>query len=175
MALEVTEHQIADETETCGACGSSRRALLRAAGVGGAAAAVGLAAAACGSSGSSSATGGQSPAAASTSSAAASSGSTGGSSTALAATSDVPVEGGKIVTADGGVVITQPASGTFKAFTAVCTHQQCTVGSVSGNVISCPCHGSQFSAKDGSVVQGPASSPLAAKTITVSGGQIFLA
>jgi len=72
-------------------------------------------------------------------------------------------------------VITQPSSGTFMAFTAVCTHQQCTVGSVSGNVISCPCHGSQFSAKDGSVVQGPASSPLASKSITVSGGQIFLA
>ena len=178
MALEVTEHQTADETETC--CGSSRRALLRAAGVGGAAVAVGLTAAACGSSSTgntaSSNNAGASTdpatsAAASTSASAAS----GGSSSALASTTDVPVEGGKIVTADGGVVITQPASGTFKAFTAICTHQQCTVGSVSGNVISCPCHGSQFSAKDGSVVNGPASSPLAAKNITVSGGQIFLA
>jgi nitrite reductase/ring-hydroxylating ferredoxin subunit len=181
MSLEVTEHQIADETETC--CGSSRRALLRAAGVGGAAAAVGLTAAACGSSsgtantasnnnaGSASTTDPATSAAASSTASAAS----GGSGSALAATSDVPVEGGKIVTASGGVVITQPASGTFKAFTAVCTHQQCAVGSVSGNVITCPCHGSQFSAKDGSVVQGPASSPLAAKNITVSGGQIFLA
>ncbi len=178
MALEVTEHQTADETETC--CGSSRRALLRAAGVGGAAAAVGLTAAACGSSSSGNTASSNAGAAntdPATSAAASSTASaaSGGSSSALASTSDVPVEGGKIVTADGGVVITQPASGTFKAFTAICTHQGCTVGSVSGNVIMCPCHGSQFSAKDGSVVGGPAPAPLAAKSITVSGGQIFLA
>jgi Rieske Fe-S protein len=177
MALEVTEHQTADDTETC--CGSSRRALLRAAGVGGAAAAVGLTAAACGSSGSTSASSNNPPAATDTASSAAASASassgSGGSSNALAAASDIPVQGGKILTSDGGIVITQPSSGTFKAFTAICTHQGCTVGSVSGNQIMCPCHGSIFSAKDGSVVQGPAPAPLAAKTITVTGGQIFLA
>lgn len=175
MTLEATEQQTADETETC--CGSSRRALLRAAGVGGAAVAVGLTAAACGSSGGTTASSGGQNTAAATGGAtsAAASASSGGGSSALAATTDVPVEGGKIISSGSPVVITQPASGTFKAFTAVCTHNQCTVGSVSGNVISCPCHGSQFSAKDGSVIQGPAAAPLASKSITVTGGQIFLA
>lgn len=176
MTLEVTQHQAADETEATR--GASRRAVLRAAGVGGAVVAVGLTAAACGSSSNSNASSGtpaSSAAAGGGSSPSASSGSGGSGGGALAQTSEVPVDGGKIVTADGGTVITQPAAGTFKAFTAVCTHMQCTVGSVSNNQIMCPCHGSIYSAKDGSVIQGPAPSPLAAKQITVSGGQIFLA
>src|SRR5215469_3448549 len=40
---------------------------------------------------------------------------------ALASTSDVPVGGGKILT-DKKIVITQPQSGAFHAFSAVCTH-----------------------------------------------------
>ncbi len=183
MALDTTEQQTAEPTETCCGpdCGSSRRAVLRAAGVGGAAAAIGLTAAACSSSSSGSATGGSNNNAAaggdtSSPSASANAGSGSGSGgSVLASTSEVPVDGGKIVSADGGIVITQPSAGTFKAFTAVCTHQGCTVGSVSDNQITCPCHGSVFSAKDGSVISGPAQAPLAAKNIKVSGTQISLA
>ena len=93
---------------------------------------------------------------------------------ALASTSAVQVGGGTII---GGknIVITQPEAGTFKAFTAVCTHAGCIVNSVSGGTINCPCHGSQFSIKDGSVVHGPASSPLAAIAIKVEGTSIVQA
>lgn len=73
------------------------------------------------------------------------------------------------------VVITQPAAGQFKAFSAVCTHQQCLVDQVSAGTIDCPCHGSRFSVKDGSVVAGPAPSPLPPKAITVTDGLITLA
>jgi Rieske Fe-S protein len=90
---------------------------------------------------------------------------------ALAATSDVPEGGGKVI--DGkNIVITQPKAGTFKAFTAVCTHQGCIVNSVANGTIDCPCHGSKFSIKDGSVVNGPASSPLAPVAIKVEGTSI---
>ena len=41
----------------------------------------------------------------------------------------VPVGGGVILTKDE-VVVTQPEAGTFKAFSAVCTHQGCLVGLV---------------------------------------------
>jgi nitrite reductase/ring-hydroxylating ferredoxin subunit len=90
---------------------------------------------------------------------------------ALATTAEVPEGGGKII---GGknIVITQPQAGTFKAFTAVCTHQGCIVNSVSGGTIDCPCHGSKFSIKDGSVVNGPAASPLAPIAIRVEGTSI---
>ena len=96
---------------------------------------------------------------------------TGGAGTALVATAKVPVGGGVIL---GGprIVVTQPAKGTFKAFSAVCTHQACTVGMVKDNVISCPCHGSAYSATDGSVKNGPATKGLTAKTVAVSGDSI---
>jgi Rieske Fe-S protein len=91
---------------------------------------------------------------------------------ALAATSQVPDGGGKII--DGkNIVITQPQSGSFRAFTAICTHEGCIVNNVSNGTINCPCHGSKFSIKDGSVVNGPAPSPLAAIAIKVEGTSIF--
>jgi nitrite reductase/ring-hydroxylating ferredoxin subunit len=93
---------------------------------------------------------------------------------ALASTSDVPVGGGKILT-DKKIVITQPQSGTFHAFSAVCTHAGCTVGSVSGGTINCPCHGSRFNITNGSVVNGPAASPLPTVGIKVQGTSIFQA
>ena len=88
--------------------------------------------------------------------------------------SDVPVGGGKIVADAGGTVITQPESGTFKAFTAICTHQQCVVTEVANNTISCRCHGSTFSAVDGSVTNPPATQPLAEKKVRVDGDEIFI-
>ena len=45
----------------------------------------------------------------------------GGGGTALGKTSEVPVGGGAIFKNEQ-VVVTQPAAGTFKAFSAVCTH-----------------------------------------------------
>ena len=90
----------------------------------------------------------------------------------LATTAQVPDGGGKII--DGvNIVITQPQTGSFRAFTAICTHQGCIVSSVSHGTINCPCHGSKYSIKDGSVVHGPAPSPLAAIAIKVEGTSIF--
>jgi Rieske Fe-S protein len=99
---------------------------------------------------------------------------TGGASSALASTSDIPVGGGKIFT-DKDVVITQPTAGSFKAFSATCTHQGCPLTDVTNGIINCNCHKSQFSAADGSVKQGPASKALTAKQIKVNGTSITLA
>ena len=87
------------------------------------------------------------------------------SSTIDVKTADVPVGGG-VILADTKVVVTQPTAGTYKAFSAVCTHQGCVVASVSDGTIHCPCHGSTFSAADGSVQGGPA--PAALKTLAVA-------
>ena len=43
------------------------------------------------------------------------------------AAAEIPVGGGKVFEALK-VVVTQPTAGDFKAFSAVCTHQACTVG-----------------------------------------------
>jgi Rieske Fe-S protein len=93
---------------------------------------------------------------------------------ALGAAADVPVGGG-VVFKDQKVVVTQPAKGEFKGFSAICTHQGCPVASVEDGAIKCPCHGSAFSIEDGSVEAGPATKPLGAVEVTVKGGEITLA
>jgi Rieske Fe-S protein len=113
--------------------------------------------------------GGVSPA---TSGTAASAGGSAPATSALVATSQVPVGGGTIIDAER-IVITQPVSGFFKAFSAICTHAGCFVNSVSNGTINCPCHGSRFSITDGAVVNGPATIPLPRIAINVEGTSIF--
>ena len=88
-------------------------------------------------------------------------------------TSDIPVGGGKVFDAQK-VVVTQPKAGEFKAFTAVCTHQQFLVGNVQGGTINCLHHGSMYNMSTGAVEGGPAAAPLAAKTVTVTGDTLTI-
>ena len=139
---------------------TTRRAALAGAGLAGLAATL----TACGggsSSSSSSAASGSGPA-------------TSSGSAALASTSEIPVGGGKVFSAEK-VVVTQPTAGDFKAFSAICTHLGCLVDKVASGTIDCPCHGSKYSVKNGSVVSGPAPKPLPAQAIKVAGGKIKLA
>jgi Rieske Fe-S protein len=166
------------DTRATRASRSTRRGVLAGVGLVGLAGAV----SACGSGGSSSSsaatTAGAPPATAGAGSAPSSAAGGGGSSagaqgSALATTSEIPVGSGKIFTSEK-VVVTQPNSGDFKAFSAVCTHMGCIVSTISNGTIDCPCHGSQYSISTGAVVGGPAPSPLAAQTIKVTGSNIFL-
>jgi Rieske Fe-S protein len=148
---------------------ATRRGVLAGVGLAGLAGAI----TACGAGGS----GGSAAAAAGPASAPAGGGasaSSGGSAaSALATTSEIPVGGGMIFPAKL-VVVTQPTAGDFKAFSAICTHMGCTVSTITNGTIDCPCHGSQYSIKNGAVVGGPAPSPLPAKQIKVTGSSIFL-
>ena len=94
--------------------------------------------------------------------------------TVIGSTADVPVAGGAVL-GEHRVVVTQPVAGTFRAFSAVCTHQGCTLDEVAEGVISCPCHGSRFDIADGAVVRGPADQPLSSVGIAVDGTAITLA
>lgn len=166
-----------------------RRAVLRAAGVGGAGAVAAAALAACGGSSTPPTTGG----AASSTTAAGSSTTSPGSSTSSASgsssatsggaapsgtpvkTADVPVGGG-VINASAQFVVTQPSAGQFKAFSAVCTHQGCTVNKVANGMIDCPCHQSQFDISTGAPTSSSqAKSPLPGKTATVSGDSVYIA
>ena len=98
---------------------------------------------------------------------------TGTTGTLLGLVKDIPVGGG-VVFLDKKVVVTQPAKGVFKAFSAVCTHVGCICNKVANGTIDCPCHGSEFKITDGAVVTGPAPAPLPSRTITVADGKIML-
>ena len=138
--------------------GPPRRAILCSAGIVGGLSVV-AALAGCGSSGGADATGDGA-------------GAGGGGSQSIAA-SKVPVGSG-IIDDSLQTVITQPTSGEFKAFNYLCTHQQCPVSQIQGEKIMCACHGSEFSIKDGSVLRGPATKPLAGKTATVKGSRVVI-
>ncbi|MEZ0089485.1 Rieske (2Fe-2S) protein [Streptacidiphilus sp. EB129] len=139
----------------CAGCSApSRRGVLRGAAAVGVVGAAGVALAAC-----------------STSSASDSSAASG--PVTLGPVSAVPVGGGTVYRSQQ-IVVTQPTAGTYKAFSAVCTHAGCIVDGVSSGTIQCPCHGSAFHITDGSVANGPAQTPLPAYPVTVQGGKLVV-
>lgn len=85
----------------------------------------------------------------------------------------VPVGGGHVDTTNS-VVVTQPSKGTYKAFSSVCPHQGCRVGSVNADAIVCPCHGSRFDPATGDVTAGPAEKALPAKKVVVQGAKLHI-
>jgi Rieske Fe-S protein len=91
----------------------------------------------------------------------------------IAPVSAVAVGASAAVTLPNGapVAIARPDANTVVCFSAICTHQGCTVAP-DGPHLACPCHGSIFNAFTGAVVQGPASSPLPQLPVHISGSQI---
>ncbi|HPT15087.1 MAG TPA: Rieske (2Fe-2S) protein [Bacteroidales bacterium] len=45
---------------------------------------------------------------------------------------------------------------SLKAFSAQCTHAGCMITSIEGDILKCPCHGSEFDGWSGRVLKGPA-------------------
>ena len=90
----------------------------------------------------------------------------------LVAVDEVPVGGGVVLRKEK-VVVTRPAPDDVRAFSAVCTHQGCTVNSVADGRIDCPCHGSSFDATTGAVRNGPATRPLTKVAVVVRSGKVF--
>ncbi len=100
----------------------------------------------------------------------------GGGGAAIAQTSEV-APGSAFKFKEGGqdAVLVHLESGDFVAYSAVCTHQACTVAYQKGQ-LACPCHGSVFDPANGAeVVTGPAQAPLPEIAIEVKGGQILRA
>jgi Rieske Fe-S protein len=89
------------------------------------------------------------------------------------ATSKVPVGGG-VILENADYVVTQPSKGSYKAFSKICTHQGCPVSAVRDGIIHCNCHGSEYSIKDGSVTNPPASKPLAESKTTVFEDEVYV-
>ena len=66
----------------------------------------------------------------------------------------------KVNTSVGTLMISQVQRGTYVALSAVCTHAGCEVADANATTLACGCHGAIFDKADGSVLQGPAKTPL---------------
>lgn len=70
------------------------------------------------------------------------------------------------------LLLRRAAEDVVLAFSAVCTHQGCTVAPATEagrDVFACPCHGSHFEVETGEPFGGPASKPLTEFTAAVDG------
>src|SRR5215212_1639789 len=95
---------------------------------------------------------------------------------AIASTSEV-APGSALKFKDSGnpAFLVHLDSGNFVAYSAICTHQGCTVDYKDGN-LACPCHGSVFDPANGAaVVAGPAPRPLPEIPVKVEGGEVVRA
>lgn len=63
--------------------------------------------------------------------------------------------------------------GTWRAFSAVCTHAGCTVN-FTGSSIFCPCHSGSFSPSNGAVTGGPPPSRLAEYGVQVTNNNLYV-
>jgi Rieske Fe-S protein len=76
---------------------------------------------------------------------------------------------------DGGnpAVLVHLQNGKFVDYSAVCTHQGCTVAYQNGE-LACPCHGSVFDPSKGrAVLNGPAQAPLPQIPVRVQNGRVY--
>lgn len=81
-----------------------------------------------------------------------------------------------LVVYNGGssaVIVEHNPDDTFKAISAICTHQGCVVSEFDGTDFVCPCHGSKFDL-NGNVVQGPAPSNLRQYSTSVEGSSLII-
>jgi Rieske Fe-S protein len=97
------------------------------------------------------------------------------SGTTVATLSDITVGKCKSVTVNGQeAIVARPTDTTAACFSAICTHQGCTV-KPDGAELKCPCHGSVFNGLTGAVTHGPAQSPLPSIPVKVDGTNVVTA
>jgi len=162
----IPRNQSASTAEGYGA-GRDRRSVLRATAALGVAGAAAPLLAACA---------GDTPTAASPAQTIPAAGGAASGATTIVAANEVPVGGSVVkIVNDRKVIVTQPVAGQFKSFSAICTHNGCTVKGVDQGSILCVCHGSRFDETTGAVLQGPAQAPLASIPVVVRSGDVDFA
>jgi len=76
---------------------------------------------------------------------------------------------------DIGVLVAN-VGGKYYAISSNCTHKNCNLskGSLSGEIVTCPCHGSQFNVTNGEVVRGPAQKAESVFNVVLEGDLIMV-
>ena len=73
----------------------------------------------------------------------------------------------------GTMLVVRSGTASVSAFTATCTHQQCTVTGFTEGVFQCPCHGSRYNT-NGAVVRGPSTQNLRRFNATITNDVISI-
>ena len=66
--------------------------------------------------------------------------------------------------------------GQYYALADACTHADCPMsdGELNGEVLGCPCHGSEFDVRTGDVLSPPATEPLTKYAVRIDGDDILV-
>ncbi|GHD01282.1 Rieske (2Fe-2S) protein [Zhihengliuella salsuginis] len=93
----------------------------------------------------------------------------------VAAVSDLP-RGSKLsVEIDGrNYLLFRPSETDVLAYRALCTHQGCQVMVGEAEAFQCPCHNSEFSPEDGAAIAGPADDPLERFAAEIDGDDVVV-
>jgi len=88
----------------------------------------------------------------------------------------VPADSMKQFYVDDHEILVVNLNGQFYCYEGRCTHAGAPLaeGTLNGDVLTCPWHGSQFKITDGSVTRGPAEKPLKAYPSTVKNNFLFI-
>ena len=94
----------------------------------------------------------------------------------VATTADLPPGEIMLVEVDDERIALANVGGQYYAVTDECTHSGCTLsdGEMEGELIECPCHGSQFDVRTGEVVSPPANEPLTLYSVRIEGNDILV-
>ena len=89
----------------------------------------------------------------------------------LGAESEV-AKGGARLYREHNVVVSRDEQGALKAYSTICTHASCPITKLEGTRLTCFCHGSEFDAATGEVLQSPATVPLVELAVRSENGRI---
>ena len=94
----------------------------------------------------------------------------------VASAADLKPNEMKAVNANGKPVLLANLEGNYYAIGNKCMHMGCTLtnGKLKGEIVECPCHGSQYDVKTGAVVRGPALKPEPKYEVKVENGQVMV-
>ncbi len=96
--------------------------------------------------------------------------------TEVAKVGEILIGAMKLVQVEYEMIIVANVEGNLYAFSDTCTHAECALseGSLSGDLVECGCHGSQFNVKTGAVESGPAIEPVPTYAVRVEGGRVLV-
>jgi nitrite reductase/ring-hydroxylating ferredoxin subunit len=94
----------------------------------------------------------------------------------VASKEELPAGKMKLVEANGTPILLANIAGEYYAISNKCTHRSCKLssGTLNGEIVKCPCHGSKFNVKTGEVVHGPAAKPEPKYTVKLEEEQIIV-